>query len=170
MSVRVGVGYDVHRFSEGRRLILGGVEVPWKKGLEGHSDADVLVHAVCDALLGAVGAGDIGRHFPDHDSRYAGISSLVLLKEVSGIVASLGFRPQNVDVTVVLQEPKIQEHIPDMVANVAEALAVSPAMVNIKATTSEGLGFVGKGKGVVAHAVATVQGLHEGASKPGRPA
>lgn len=162
------MGYDAHRFLGGRRLILGGVEVPWKSGLEGHSDADVVVHAICDALLGAAGAGDIGQHFPDTDSRFAGISSLVLLKEVCGIVARRGFRPLNVDATVVLQEPKIREYIPEMVANVAEALSMGPGMVNIKATTTEGLGFVGQGEGVVAYAAATLTGLKEGASESGQ--
>lgn len=157
MTIRVGLGYDAHRFSEGRRLVLGGVEIPWGKGLEGHSDADVVLHAICDALLGAAGAGDMGRHFPDTDPAYAGASSLALLKEVGGILAGRGFRALNVDATVVLQEPRIAEHIPEMVANVAGALAVEPSAVNIKATTTEGMGFPGRGEGAAAFAAATIE-------------
>ncbi|MEE9197449.1 MAG: 2-C-methyl-D-erythritol 4-phosphate cytidylyltransferase, partial [bacterium] len=147
MSLRVGMGYDVHRFASGRPLILGGVVVPSDRGLEGHSDADVLVHAVCDALLGAAGAGDIGRHFPDTDPTYAGANSLDLLREVGAIVARRGFRPLNVDVTVVLQEPKLKDFMPVMETNIAETLGIDPTLVNIKATTTEGLGFVGQGEG-----------------------
>lgn len=161
MSVRVGVGFDAHRLVEGRPLVLGGVSVPYGLGLEGHSDADVVAHAICDALLGAAGAGDIGRHFPDTDERYFGISSLLLLKEVVRILAGRGFRPRNVDATVVLEEPKIREHIPAMVDNVAKALALEPQAVSIKATTTEGLGFTGRGEGVAAFAAATVESLEE---------
>lgn len=157
MSLRVGMGYDVHRFASGRPLILGGVVVPSDRGLEGHSDADVLVHAVCDALLGAAGAGDIGRHFPDTDPTYAGANSLDLLREVGAIVARRGFRPLNVDATVVLQEPKLKDFLPAMEANIAETLGIDPTLVNIKATTTEGLGFVGQGEGVAAYAAATIE-------------
>ena len=151
------MGYDVHRFASGRPLILGGVVVPSDQGLEGHSDADVLVHAVCDALLGAAGAGDIGRHFPDTDPAYAGANSLGLLREVGAIVARRGFRPLNVDVTVVLQEPKLKDFLPVMETNIAETLGIDPTLVNIKATTTEGLGFVGQGEGVAAYAAATIE-------------
>lgn len=164
MSVRVGVGFDAHNLVEGRKLVLGGVSVPYGRGLEGHSDADVVAHAICDALLGAAGAGDIGRHFPDTDERYEGVSSLLLLKEVLGILAGRGYKPRNVDATVVLEEPKIKELIPAMVENVAKALALEPEAVNIKATTSEGLGFTGRGEGVAAYAAATVESLQEEAS------
>ncbi len=157
MSLRVGMGYDVHRFASGRPLILGGVVVPSDRGLEGHSDADVLVHAVCDALLGAAGAGDIGRHFPDTDPTYAGANSLGLLREVGAIVARRGFRPLNVDATVVLQEPKLKDFLPAMEANIAETLGIDPTLVNVKATTTEGLGFVGQGEGVAAYAAATIE-------------
>lgn len=157
MSLRVGMGYDVHRFASGRPLILGGVLVPSDQGLEGHSDADVLAHAVCDALLGAAGAGDIGRHFPDTDPTYAGANSLDLLREVGAIVARRGFRPLNVDATVVLQEPKLKDFLPAMEANIAETLGIDPTLVNIKATTTEGLGFVGQGEGVAAYAAATIE-------------
>lgn len=157
MSLRVGMGYDVHRFASGRPLILGGVVVPSDQGLEGHSDADVLAHAVCDALLGAAGAGDIGRHFPDTDPTYAGANSLDLLREVGAIVARRGFRPLNVDATVVLQEPKLKDFLPAMEANIAETLGIDPTLVNIKATTTEGLGFVGQGEGVAAYAAATIE-------------
>jgi 2-C-methyl-D-erythritol 2,4-cyclodiphosphate synthase len=138
-------------------LILGGVVVPSDQGLEGHSDADVLAHAVCDALLGAAGAGDIGRHFPDTDPTYAGANSLDLLREVGAIVARRGFRPLNVDATVVLQEPKLKDFLPAMEANIAETLGIDPTLVNIKATTTEGLGFVGQGEGVAAYAAATIE-------------
>lgn len=158
MTVRVGVGYDAHRFAEGRRLVLGGVEVPWDKGPEGHSDADVVVHAICDALLGAAGEGDIGRHFPDTDPKYKGISSLVLLQEVRGVLAARGLRPANVDATVVLEAPKISSYVPEMVARIAEALGLDKGAVNLKATTTERLGFTGRGEGVAAYAVATVVG------------
>ncbi|MEE8219974.1 MAG: 2-C-methyl-D-erythritol 4-phosphate cytidylyltransferase [bacterium] len=157
MSLRVGMGYDVHRFASGRPLILGGVVVPSDQGLEGHSDADVLVHAVCDALLGAAGAGDIGRHFPDTDPTYAGANSLGLLREVGAIVARRGFRPLNIDVTVVLQEPKLKDLLPVMETNIAETLGIDPTLVNVKATTTEGLGFVGQGEGVAAYAAVTIE-------------
>ncbi len=166
MSVRVGMGYDVHRLARGRPLVLGGVAISSDLGLEGHSDADVVVHAICDALLGACGAGDIGRHFPDNDPSYSGVSSLVLLREVREIVARRDLRPLNVDATIVLQEPKIKEFIPAMENNIAETLAIDPTLVNIKATTTEGLGFVGHGEGIAAYAAATLAAVPSKESSP----
>ena len=157
MEIRVGHGYDVHRLVEGRKLILGGVEVPHSKGLLGHSDADVLTHAIMDALLGACGLGDIGRHFPDTDESYKGISSLLLLKKVADLIRSRGFSVVNIDATVVLQSPKISGYIDKMVENIAEILEIEQGRVNIKATTEEHLGFTGSGEGACAHAVAAVK-------------
>jgi len=154
--MRIGNGYDVHRLVEGRKLIIGGVEVSHEKGLLGHSDADVLVHAVCDALLGAAGLGDIGKHFPDTDQRYKGISSLKLLGEVRRLLGEKGMRVNNIDATIVAERPKMASHIPVMIINIAEALAVEPQAVNIKATTTEGLGFAGRGEGIAAYAVCTI--------------
>jgi 2-C-methyl-D-erythritol 2,4-cyclodiphosphate synthase len=154
--MRVGLGYDAHRLVAGRRLILGGVEIPHPLGLLGHSDADVLTHAVGDALLGAVGAGDLGTHFPDKDPAYKDISSLVLLERIMGIVRERGFQPVNVDATVVAQEPRLAPHIPAMQAKLAAVLGLTPAAVNIKATTTEQMGFAGKGEGIAAYAVALV--------------
>lgn len=156
MAYRIGHGYDVHRMVAGRKLVLGGVEIPHDKGLLGHSDADVLVHAVADALLGALGLGDIGHHFPDTDERFRGMDSLVLLREVNRLVQSRGYLVSNVDSTVILQAPKIAPHVAVMRQNIARALEVNLADVSIKATTSEGLGFTGSGEGVVAHAVVLV--------------
>lgn len=156
--MRVGFGYDSHRFVEGRKLILGGREIPYEKGLLGHSDADVLLHAICDAILGAIGEGDIGRHFPDKDPVYKDISSLELLSEVRNIADKKGYCVNNVDSTVVLERPKLMEYIDEMVLNIAGALDMSVEMVNIKATTNEGMGFVGRGEGVAAFAVVTVRG------------
>ena len=155
-SFRVGHGYDVHRFAEGRRLILGGVDVPYERGLDGHSDADVLVHAIMDAILGAMGLGDIGRHFPDTSDEFLGISSMILLERVQKIVAEKGAAVVNVDATLVLQRPKIAPYIEDMVANIATALGISKTAVNVKATTEEHLGFTGRGEGAAAHAVALI--------------
>ena len=155
-TARIGQGYDVHRLVEGRPLVLGGVRVRFERGLLGHSDADVLSHAVADALLGAIGAGDIGRHFPDTDPAYAGISSLLLLSKVAALVSSAGRRVVNVDATVMAERPKLAPYIPDMARNIAKSLGVSHALVSIKATTTEGLGFVGKGEGIAALAVAMV--------------
>lgn len=155
-SFRVGHGYDVHRFAEGRRLILGGVDVPHERGLDGHSDADVLVHAIMDAILGAMGLGDIGRHFPDTSDEFLGISSIILLERVQKIVAEKGAAVVNVDATLVLQRPKIAPYIEDMVANIATALGISKTAVNVKATTEEHLGFTGSGEGAAAHAVALI--------------
>ena len=153
---RVGHGYDAHRLVEGRRLILGGTEIPYEKGLLGHSDADVLVHAVIDALLGACALGDIGGHFPDSDPRYKGISSLYLLEEAAKILHQNGFSVRNVDATVIAQRPKLAAHIPQMRRNIAAALGIGEAMVSVKATTTEGMGFEGAGEGISAHAVALV--------------
>jgi len=153
---RIGTGYDVHRLVEGRKLIIGGVDIPHEKGLLGHSDADVLLHAICDALLGAAGLGDIGKHFPDTDPRFKGISSLKLLGEVARLLGEKGFRVNNIDTTIVAERPKMATHIPMMVANIAAALLVRPDAVNVKATTTEGLGFAGTGEGMAAYAVCTL--------------
>jgi 2-C-methyl-D-erythritol 2,4-cyclodiphosphate synthase len=154
--MRIGFGYDVHPLTKGRRFVLGGVEIPHVAGLDGHSDADVLVHAVCDSLLGALGEGDIGRHFPNSDPRYHGISSLLLLEEVREMMERRSFRLGNLDSTVAAEEPKIAPYVSEMTAKIAAALRASPAQINIKATTTEGLGFVGKKKGVAAYAVALI--------------
>jgi 2-C-methyl-D-erythritol 2,4-cyclodiphosphate synthase len=155
--MRIGFGYDVHRLVEGRKLILGGVQVPYKKGLEGHSDADVLLHALCDALLGAMGEGDIGRHFPNTEPRFQGISSLRLLQNVATMMAERGLAVENLDTTVVAEQPLIGPYIPQMVEKIATTLEIPAGRVNIKATTSEGLGFIGEGKGVVAYAIVLLQ-------------
>ena len=154
--MRIGFGFDVHPLVKGRRLFLGGAEIPYALGLDGHSDADVLVHAICDSLLGAMGEKDIGHHFPNSDPRYRGISSLRLLEEVREIMIRRSFRLGNLDTTVVAEEPKIAPYFPEMIAKIAQTLRVSPAQVNIKATTAEGLGFVGEKKGIVAYAVAVL--------------
>lgn len=154
--MRIGHGYDVHRLTEGRRLILGGVDIPWEKGLLGHSDADVLTHAVMDALLGAAGLGDIGRHFPDTDPAYAGANSLKLLEYVVKLLGERGFSVGNVDATVLAQRPKLAPHISQMRDNLARTMGVDPSRVNIKATTEEGLGFTGSGEGMAAQAAATL--------------
>lgn len=156
-GIRIGHGYDVHRLAEGRRLILGGVDVPWEKGLLGHSDADVLTHAVMDALLGAAGLGDIGGHFPDTDPAYAGADSLKLLEHVVDLLVKWGFRIGNVDATILAQRPKLASYIPEMRENLARVMAVEPQQVNVKATTEEGLGFTGSGEGMAAHAVALIE-------------
>lgn len=152
--MRVGHGYDVHRLVEGRKLILGGVEIPWEKGLLGHSDADVLVHAVMDALLGAAGLWDIGHAFPDNDPAYAGIDSMLLLARVRDMLTEKGYTVGNVDATILAQRPKLAGHIPQMRRNIAQVLGVEEDCVNVKATTEEGLGFTGSGEGMAAHAVA----------------
>ena len=156
-TLRIGHGYDVHRLVEGRRLILGGVDIPWEKGLLGHSDADVLVHAIMDALTGAARLGDIGKLFPDTDPAYAGISSLKLLREVGRLLGEKGFEVVNIDATLLAQAPKVGPYRPQMAANVAEALGIDPEQVNIKATTEEGLGFTGDGSGMAAHAVVLLE-------------
>lgn len=155
-DIRVGHGYDVHRLTEGRKLILGGVEIPFEKGLLGHSDADVLAHGVMDALLGAAGLGDIGRHFPDTDPAYRGADSLELLARVAGLLGERGWSVGNVDATILAQRPKLAPHIPKMAENLAKAMGVPPERVNVKATTEEGLGFTGSGEGMAAHAVALI--------------
>ncbi|WP_066640543.1 2-C-methyl-D-erythritol 2,4-cyclodiphosphate synthase [Desulfolucanica intricata] len=152
--MRIGFGYDVHRLVENRPLVLGGVTVPYQFGLAGHSDADVLVHAIMDALLGAAGAGDIGRHFPDYDRKYKDISSLVLLDRVSEIILTRGYKVGNIDAVIVAQRPKLAGYIPKMVEKVATVLKLSPQQINIKATTTEGLGFTGTGEGIASYAVA----------------
>ena len=155
--MRVGHGYDVHRLAEGRRLVLGGVDIPWEKGLLGHSDADVLLHALMDALLGAAALGDIGRHFPDSDERYSGASSLALLREVRRLLDEAGYRLVNADCTVLAQRPRLMDYIPRMRENIARTLSVAPDAVSVKATTEEGLGFTGDGSGIAAHAVVLIE-------------
>ena len=157
LDFRIGHGYDVHRLTEGRALILGGVQVPYALGLLGHSDADVLTHAVMDALLGAAGLGDIGRHFPDTDERYRGISSLLLLEHVRRLLADAGWRAGNIDATVIAQRPKLAPFLDEMRQKLAATLGISPDFVNVKATTEEGLGFSGRGEGIAAHAVALLE-------------
>lgn len=151
--MRIGHGYDVHALVTGRDLILGGVKIPHAKGLEGHSDADVLIHAICDACLGAAGLGDLGRHFPDTDSRYKGIDSRELLRQVKAKLEAQGWWVENLDSTIVAQAPKLASHIPQMVAHLAADLDIAPEQVNIKATTTERLGFAGREEGIAAHAV-----------------
>ena len=153
-NLRIGNGYDVHRLVEGRKLILGGVEVPHSLGLDGHSDADALVHALCDALLGALGAGDIGAYFPDTDPQWKGISSLLLLKEVMRMCREKGFELANADTIMVAQKPKLAPHLPQMIKNMAATMNVESERINIKATTTEKLGFAGREEGIAAYAVA----------------
>ena len=155
--MRIGTGYDVHRLTEGRKLILGGVEIPWEKGLDGHSDADVLIHALMDALLGAAALGDIGQHFPDTDPAYKGISSIALLRKVTALLSEHGYRLGNADVTVICQRPKLAGHIPQMRQNLAEAMGVPVDLVSVKATTTEKLGFTGRGEGIAAEAVCLIE-------------
>ena len=158
--MRIGHGYDVHRLVECRDLILGGVTVPYEKGLLGHSDADVLLHAVMDALLGAAGLGDIGKHFPDTDMRYKGISSMVLLKTVGEKLRENGYQVGNIDVTMIAQKPKLKDYIPQMRENIARVLDTDVSRINVKATTEEHLGFTGDGSGMSAQAVALLEGIH----------
>ena len=155
--MRIGHGYDVHRLVEGRKLILGGVEIPYEKGLLGHSDADVLTHALMDALLGAAALGDIGKLFPDNDPRYAGADSVMLLREVYRVLTEAGYRVGNIDCTVLAQRPKLAPFIPRMRENLAEAMGLEVGCVSVKATTEEGLGFTGEGLGIAAHAVALIE-------------
>lgn len=155
--MRIGFGYDVHRLVEDRKLILGGVEVPYEKGLLGHSDADVLIHALMDAMLGAAGMGDIGRHFPDNDDQYKGISSMILLQKVTELLTEAGYMVNNIDVTVVAQRPKLAGFIPQMEQNLADVLQVATDAVNVKATTTEKLGFEGEGLGISAYAVCSIE-------------
>ena len=155
--MRIGHGYDVHRLVEGRNLILGGVKIDYEKGLLGHSDADVLLHAVSDALLGAAGLGDIGRHFPDTDPKYKGADSLELLREVYRKISEKGYRVGNIDVTMIAQRPKLKDFIPQMQENIAAAVGVTSDRVNVKATTEEKLGFTGTGEGMSCHAVCLLE-------------
>ena len=154
--MRIGSGYDVHKLTENRKLILGGVDIPFEKGLLGHSDADVLLHAIMDALLGAAALRDIGYHFPDTDNRYKGISSLKLLKETGNMIREKGFKIVNIDATIIAQRPKLKDHIEKMIENIASALEISASCVNVKATTEEGLGFTGEGLGIAASAVCLI--------------
>lgn len=155
--MRIGMGYDVHRLVAERKLILGGVEIPWEKGLLGHSDADVLLHAIMDALLGASALGDIGKHFPDTDPSYRGISSMELLKRVAELLSEKRFRVQNIDATIIAQAPKMRPYIDSMRQNIAGALQIDCDRVNVKATTEEGLGFTGNGEGICAQAVCLLE-------------
>ena len=156
MNIRIGHGFDVHAFAEGRRLIIGGVDIPHEQGLLGHSDADVLIHAICDALLGAAGLGDIGRHFPDSDARYKGIDSRKLLRHVASLLEERGWSVGNVDATIIAQAPKMAPHIPAMVENLAADLCLAAGAINIKATTTEKLGFTGRREGIAAEAVCLI--------------
>jgi 2-C-methyl-D-erythritol 2,4-cyclodiphosphate synthase len=156
-KIRVGMGYDAHRLVPGRPLILGGMKIPHTLGLAGHSDADVLTHAIGDALLGAVAGGDLGRHFPDTDQAYKGISSLILLERIVAVVHDRGYQVGNVDATVVAQAPKLAPHIPQMISLLIPILQINPAELNIKATTTEGMGFTGRGEGIAAYAVVLVE-------------
>ena len=155
--IRVGHGYDVHRFSPDRKLFLGCVEIPCEQGLLGHSDADVLLHAVCDALLGAAALGDIGAHYPDTDSKYEGIDSRVLLKNTNDILKEKGYKIVNIDATVIAQAPKLSPYIDKMTENISDTLCIEKADINVKATTEERLGFTGSGQGIAAHAVCLIE-------------
>ena len=155
--MRIGQGFDVHALVPGRRLVVGGVEIPYASGLQGHSDADVLLHAICDALLGAAGLGDVGQHFPDSDPTYAGADSRKILRETAEKVGQRNWRVVNVDATIIAQEPRMAPHIPRMIDNIAADLGVAPAAINIKATTTEGLGFLGRVEGIGAQAVALLE-------------
>ena len=157
MSCRIGHGYDVHRLVSGRKLILGGVDIPYEFGLDGHSDADVLIHAVCDALLGAAAMRDIGFHFPDNDDKYKGIESTKLLKRVGEMLEAEGYRIVNIDSTIIAQKPKLSPYIPDMIKNISDTLSLDISNVNVKATTEERLGFTGRGEGISAVAVCIIE-------------
>ena len=157
--MRIGMGYDVHRLVEGRDLIMGGVQIPYEKGLLGHSDADVLLHAIMDALLGAAALGDIGKHFPDTDPAYKGISSIKLMEHVGNLLDEHGFVIENIDATIIAQRPKMRPHIDQMRENIADALGIETDRVNVKATTEEGLGFTGSGEGISSQAICLLQKL-----------
>ena len=161
MDFRIGTGYDVHRLTEGRRLILGGVDIPHSKGLLGHSDADVLIHAVMDAMLGAACLGDIGKHFPDTDPAYKGISSVLLLEKVTALLEKEGWQVGNVDATILAQKPKLAPYIEEMRANMAKAIRIDPSRVSVKATTEEGLGFTGEEEGIAVQAVCLLKNRRE---------
>ena len=156
--MRIGMGYDAHRLTTNRKLILGGVHIPFRRGLDGHSDADVLVHAVIDALLGAAKLGDIGRNFPDTDAQYRGIASTSLLRQTAALLASSGYRVVNIDAVIIAQEPKLAPHLPVMEKNITVCLGIHQNQVNIKATTEENMGFTGIGEGIAAHAVCLIAG------------
>ena len=156
LPIRIGHGFDVHRLVEGRRCIIGGVDIPFERGLLGHSDADVLLHAICDALLGAAALGDIGRHFPDTDARYKGIDSRALLKHVAALLLERGYRIENIDATIIAEAPKMSPHTAQMVRNIADDLGLACEQVNVKATTTEQLGFTGRGEGIAAEAVCLI--------------
>ena len=158
---RIGQGYDVHRLIEGRKLILGGTEIPYTEGLLGHSDADVLSHAIMDALLGALAMGDIGKHFPDNNPAYAGADSIALLRQVGEMVVKAGWQPANIDSTIAAQAPKLAPHIPEMRRRIADALRISLNQVSVKATTEEGLGITGQGEGMTASAIVLLQKMPE---------
>lgn len=156
-SIRIGHGFDVHQLVAGRKCIIGGVDIAYERGLLGHSDADVLLHAICDALLGAAALGDIGKHFPDSDARYKGIDSRQLLRHVAALISDRGYQVGNVDATIIAQAPRMAAHIPAMAANIAADLGVSVGQVNVKATTTEQLGFTGRGEGIAAEAVCVIE-------------
>jgi 2-C-methyl-D-erythritol 2,4-cyclodiphosphate synthase len=161
--MRVGMGYDVHRLVEGRDLILGGVRIPYEKGLLGHSDADVLLHAIMDALLGAAALGDIGKHFPDTDDAYKGASSRKLLEHVGGLLEERGFLIENIDATIIAQRPKMRDYIDTMQQNIADSLGLDVSQINVKATTEEGLGFTGTGEGISAQAICSLSSIYDNA-------
>ena len=161
MTMRVGIGYDVHKLVENRALILGGVEIPWEKGLLGHSDADVLLHAIMDALLGAAALGDIGKHFPDTDPQYKGISSIKLLEHVAKLIEEKGYIVENIDATIIAQKPKMRPYIEEMEKNIATALHIDVSQVNVKATTEEGLGFTGTEQGISSQAICALTTIYE---------
>ena len=155
--MRIGQGFDVHPFAQGRKLVVGGVQIEYGRGLDGHSDADVLLHAICDALLGAAGLGDIGQHYPDTASEFRNVDSRKLLRDVAKKLAQQKLRVVNIDATIIAQEPRMSPHMPRMIGNIAADLGITPAMVNIKATTTEGMGFVGRVEGIAAQAVALLE-------------
>ncbi len=159
--MRIGMGYDVHRLVPDRKLIIGGVEIPYEKGLLGHSDADVLMHAIMDALLGAAALGDIGKHFPDTDPAYKGISSVDLLSHVRGLIEEAGYAVSNIDATIIAQAPKMRPFIDDMIKNIADTMGIGTDQVNVKATTEEGLGFTGSGEGISAQAVCLLESVYD---------
>ena len=155
--MRIGQGFDVHPLTRGRKLVIGGVDIPYEKGLDGHSDADVLLHAICDALLGAAGLGDIGQHYPDSNPEFKGVDSRKLLRDVAKKLGALELQVVNIDATIIAQEPRMAPHMPRMAGNIAADLGIAPAMINIKATTTEHLGFLGRMEGIAAQAVALLE-------------
>jgi 2-C-methyl-D-erythritol 2,4-cyclodiphosphate synthase len=154
--MRIGQGFDVHPLARGRKLVIGGVQIPYERGLDGHSDADVLLHAICDALLGAAGLGDIGQHYPDSSAEFRGVDSRKLLRDVAKKLALLNLKVVNIDATIIAQEPRMAPHVARMIGNIAADLGIQPAAVNVKATTTEQLGFIGRGEGIAALAVALI--------------